>query len=598
VTSAHVPPATPGELLAIVLEEGGDRAATVAQQLEDLRAVEVCSCRPHPEELRDAIRSGGASYLLLVDPDEAIDLAAVETVRAGLEQAPEAVLGTAGLLWRPAALGLEISTRDWRRDNACLHEGRPLARLLALRAVTFPRRNAVLLRAAALGTDLPSSQHGDEQRPATPASAAAPATTLWASLALAVLARGFAWSTTNLGYWPRSRAQDVADAHGWAAALVDAERLALWEEPDDLARAANNLQAEAERAHLELPRSLFRVVRPAGTQTGPAGTRRAAEVPSAPATSNLPALLTPQATAALGRVGPLRRFLIAAGDYLPQAAGPVALHLLCDRLNRLGYDATIAPVGVTPSIPALGLTNPDWLTPLAKMGDRFDRCVAIYPENVAGNPLNSPWVVRWLLHRPGYFNGVEMDAGCDDLLVAWDGAIAPELPVFNLPLVDLTTYFPKAVAGHGRLLWVGKGRVPSSLDRTGMTEISRGWPRSRQALADLLRSAELLVSCDWLSSLTDESLLCGTPVALAGFQQWAEGAPMDIASHLGPGVIACPDGQPGPEELARSAEGCVEFQLSYRRRVERLDENVDALVRMINAHFDRVASRSLASSSS
>jgi hypothetical protein len=510
----------------------------------------------------------------------------------GLDGAPEAVLGTPGLLWRPPALGLEVWTQDWRQDNPRLHEGRRLARLLALRAVTFPSWNAVVLRAAALGSDLPVSEVGG-----TPASSGArrrvpsAAAALRGALTLDLLVRGFAWSGKHLGFWPRARPALSGDLQAWSSALATAERLGIWEEPDDLGRALRNLQAEAERSEL----GAYVPDAPVpGRGTAPGSAAPSPSPVAAPASVRQPDRAPPARTAVTGTVGPLRRFLIAAGDYNPTSAGPVALHLLCHRLNRLGYEATIAPVGPIPSIPALGITNPDWLTPLAKVGDRFERCVAIYPENVAGNPVNSPWVVRWLLHRPGYFSGIPLDAGADDLLVTWDRAIAPDLPVFSLPLIDLATYHPKGAPGHGRLLWVGKGRVPGSLDRTAMTEITRSWPKGHLAMANVLRSAELLVSCDWLSSLNDEARMCGTPVALAGAQEWAPGEPMALSEHEGPGAFACPDGHPTPEQLLRATDDCGQHRAWYQRRVAGLDDEIERFVSMINAHFDRVAARSLA----
>jgi hypothetical protein len=113
-------------------------------------------------------------------------------------------------------------------------------------------------------------------------------------------------------------------------------------------------------------------------------------------------------------------------------------------------------------------------------------------------------------------------------------------------------------------------------------------------MANLLRSAELLVSCDWLTSLTMESILCGTPVAFAGTQEWSPGVPMQVETLVGPGNIVCPDGRPTSEELALATAACADRRVAYLESIGRIDEEVDRFVAMVNEHFDRVAHRSLA----
>lgn len=537
-------------------------------------------------DLRDALDGGEAPYLVIVQQDEPLDTASLARTVAALECCSEAVLGTPGLLWRPPALGLDISTLQRDAGGGHLHEGRRLARLLALRAVTFPSWDAVVLRRAALGEDLPRRAERDQGAILTPAQLLGP-------LAVELLLRGSAWSGQHLGYARRSSCAARDDVEAWSRALPSAERLGVLD-GEDRARARVALRREAERA------GVGDVLASSAEQTP---SKRPATPAASPASGPSPDVGSARAgregipATAARRNWPLQRFLIAAGDYDPGSAGLVALHMLCDRLNRQGYDATIAPFTALPGVPAHGITNPDFFTPLAKLGDRFEHTVAIYPEIVPGNPLGSPWVVRWLLNRPGKITGIEMHAGPNDLLVAWSDAVDAEVPVLNLPLTDLATYASDGRARRGRLLWVGKGRVPPSLDRSDMTEITRSWPRGRPAMAELLRSAKLLVSCDWLTSLSVESILCGTPVAFAGAQEWTPGMPMDLGPLLVPGTIACPDGQPSAEELSAAIAGCAEYRANYEESVRRIPETVDSFVALVNEHFDRVATRSLASAS-
>jgi hypothetical protein len=267
----------------------------------------------------------------------------------------------------------------------------------------------------------------------------------------------------------------------------------------------------------------------------------------------------------------LRRFVIAAPDYTDIHGGVVAMHRLCDRLNRIGYEAFIEPLG-----DATGITRNGWLTPLW-WRQNFEGTVMVYPEIVTGNPLGAQWVVRWLLNRPAWFTGSEMDEDGDDLIVAFSPQIAPEKPVLNVPLFDPTVFFPKDVEGQGGLLWIGKGVVPPDFDRSDLTLITNDWPTSRQAMADLLRNAEVLYSCDWLTTIIGESLMCGTRVVLVGNQTWRR---EDIAMWPG---MTWEDQEPPSDARAEVSR----FVDDYRRSVGWSDQIVEDFVRTVNEHFSR-----------
>jgi hypothetical protein len=267
----------------------------------------------------------------------------------------------------------------------------------------------------------------------------------------------------------------------------------------------------------------------------------------------------------------LRRFVIAAPDYTDIHGGVVAMHRLCDRLNRIGYEAFIEPLG-----DATGITRNGWLTPLW-WRPNFEDTVMVYPEIVTGNPLGAPRVVRWLLNRPAWFTGSEMDEDGDDLVVAFSPQIAPEKPVLNVPLFDPTIFFPKDVEGHGGLLWIGKGVVPPDFDRGDLTLITNDWPTSRHGMADLLRNAEVLYSCDWLTTIIGESLMCGTPVVLVGSQTWRR---EDIV--MWPGMTW--EDQERPPDARTEVTRFVD---DYRRSVGWSDQIVEDFVKTVNEHFAR-----------
>ncbi len=269
------------------------------------------------------------------------------------------------------------------------------------------------------------------------------------------------------------------------------------------------------------------------------------------------------------RSGVWRRFVVAAPDYSERSGGIVALHRLCDRLALLGYEAEIWPLG------GVGRTNPDWQTPVS-LHPAVDEAVVVYPETVSGNPLGAPHVVRWLLNRPGRVNGLPMAEGADDLLVAFNRAIAA-LPVLTLPLIDSSVFFPKDHPGSEALMWIGKGKVPAGFDRSRVTLITGAWPGDRRALAAHLRAADVLYSCDWLSAINQESVLCGTPVVMIDRGEWTEDAVARIPAT--PGVTW------GPAGLADARRDVGAAYPAYLREVAGVNDRVEEFVALVNAHF-------------
>ncbi len=125
----------------------------------------------------------------------------------------------------------------------------------------------------------------------------------------------------------------------------------------------------------------------------------------------------------------MKKFLIYAPSYDPNTGGIIALHKLCDLINRAGQNAMLYPFLPSFEVHAHNLnvtryleqyfkaqltaaksfrTNPNLITPVVSpaMDDEADAelCV-VYPEIVFGNPLRAKNIVRWMLHRPGHLTG-------------------------------------------------------------------------------------------------------------------------------------------------------------------------------------------------
>lgn len=138
-----------------------------------------------------------------------------------------------------------------------------------------------------------------------------------------------------------------------------------------------------------------------------------------------------------------RQFIIHSYGYSENTGGSIALHRLCDLINRSGRDAYLCPI-VDPLPADIHKTRPvrravlklrDWVnkktaidfktfhgfrTPV-KLRFNVDEAIVVYPEIIAGNPLNAKNVVRWLLHKPGFHTGV-VDYGPADLIFYYQEA--------------------------------------------------------------------------------------------------------------------------------------------------------------------------------
>lgn len=128
------------------------------------------------------------------------------------------------------------------------------------------------------------------------------------------------------------------------------------------------------------------------------------------------------------------KFIVFSPPFDDNRGGPVVLHTLCHLINQAGYKAYIHPqckpkhlsrgyhlfsqvrlallkilgmLGIVERNRFLFRTCPNLNTPVIEPSwkNNFDDSIVIYPEIINGNPIGARRVIRWALHRPGFFSG-------------------------------------------------------------------------------------------------------------------------------------------------------------------------------------------------
>lgn len=127
-----------------------------------------------------------------------------------------------------------------------------------------------------------------------------------------------------------------------------------------------------------------------------------------------------------------RPFIIWTPSFDENTGGPIALHFFCHMLNELGERAYLWPsrrASIIQNVPAGNylkirhlfystksrirniFANRTFKTSehlISNVADQavLKEAIVVYPEIVAGNPLDSSRIVRWFLHKPGHHTNV------------------------------------------------------------------------------------------------------------------------------------------------------------------------------------------------
>ena len=233
---------------------------------------------------------------------------------------------------------------------------------------------------------------------------------------------------------------------------------------------------------------------------------------------------------------PSNPIVVACPSFDETSGGAIVLHMLVHRLRELGAEAYAFPW--TKTYPA---SMPSWLR-LAKTLNRRRKkkpfqthpsmnvpiappeitreAIAVYPEIVTGNPLGAQKVVRWLLHKPGFF-GKGDDLSSGDLIFFYQEAFANGLAdidrenLLRVRWIRSDVYFDKGHTRSGSCRMKRKGSlkgtnaVPSpdlAIPLDGLTHVE---------IAKIFNETEVFYCHDPYTMYFYYAALCGcVPVVL------------------------------------------------------------------------------------
>lgn len=226
-----------------------------------------------------------------------------------------------------------------------------------------------------------------------------------------------------------------------------------------------------------------------------------------------------------------RKFIIYTGSYNENNGGIIALHKLCDLLNRAGQNAYLWNWDK----PVFHAKNPwnyikkyikyfrrtvfhpfqymtDFITPIASYKDLKDSII-IYPELIHGNPLKAENVVRWFLHKPGYHSGQTL-YGENELYFFYqsvfnDPKINPHDDHFlqTIFIRDDIYYQTNFAQRHGTcyILRKGKGRtIIHDLNDSILVD-----DLSHKEMAKIFNQVKMCISYDTYTMYSRFAALCG-----------------------------------------------------------------------------------------
>ncbi|WP_417542759.1 glycosyltransferase [Methylophaga thalassica] len=234
------------------------------------------------------------------------------------------------------------------------------------------------------------------------------------------------------------------------------------------------------------------------------------------------------------------------------SAGIRALYYLCHALNEAGAEAYLVGADIQDNslrTPRLSLND-------VERHRRLDsQPIVIYPEVVHGNPLKAPFVVRWLLNKPGFVDGDD-SFNLSECIYTYTHDYVPEgmrFPQLIVPVVNSQIFHndnnPFDNKREGKCYYANKylakgGQLTEEVK--GARSVCQDVRMTHAELADIFRKSELLY-CYEPSAIIREALLCGCPVVMLQNDLLSDNLTYPIS---GPGIAEAPT----TEQIRRARE--------------------------------------------
>ena len=287
---------------------------------------------------------------------------------------------------------------------------------------------------------------------------------------------------------------------------------------------------------------------------------------------------------ALGWVPP--KIVIDAHDYTHLSSGVRCLHVLCDRLNALGINSAITARIVDPRLmtPRISRKALRWAPSI--LGD----AIVIYPEVTRGNPLQAKHVARYLLNKPGQFDGrgseILKSYRGTDFFIHFAEEFRPaglQSTPLRLPLIDTSVFAPPASAHPRSGFLVYNHRYRPDIDTfpdwvKPLTIISRATPLDPITLARLYGQSRALITGERTAAVP-EALHCNCPAIFLphnGFNY------EPVVSFFGGHGIAVGFDRDGLIQATKSAPAFASY---YAAQFNDVDQQIRECVAGMGRHF-------------
>jgi len=207
-------------------------------------------------------------------------------------------------------------------------------------------------------------------------------------------------------------------------------------------------------------------------------------------------------------------FYIYAPQYTTLSSGIRVLYILCDYLNKIGYESYVTSIYKGAEFIAPTLTSEI----IRGHSIKGKKQVAIYPEIMMDNPLHSKYVIRWLLNKPNNFLQNWLGDFSDyEFIVHHDDSFKPKWINSNkqyTPHIDRSIFNTKASAHtrRGVIIYEHRNRFDPAYVKKfkNIQYISSKKPLSPIECANLYKKSEALIIGE-RSAAFGEAALCGCP---------------------------------------------------------------------------------------